>query len=98
MNTDAQQGHNALTRARRRLWPYVLGTAAAAALASAFVCYRFWNAPTPPGVSDESSFLGGLFVKIVMVGCVAASTGVGALLGWLIGYLVRVLLPLSSET
>jgi hypothetical protein len=97
VNTEAYS-RTPLTHARRRVWPYVVGTAAVAALASAIVCYRLWTAPTPAGVSDESSFGGELIVKIVMAGCVAACTGVGALLGWLIGYLVRVLLPLSSET
>jgi hypothetical protein len=49
-------------------------------------------------VNDESSFLGELVVKFVMGGFIAGCTVIGALLGWLIGYLVRVSLPLSCET
>jgi len=76
----------------------MVATADVAGLVSAFVCYQLWATPTPAGVDDESSFLGELFVKIVMVGFIAACMGVGALLGWLIGHIVRVLLPLSCET
>lgn len=82
---------------RRRLWPYIVGTAAFAVLGSAVICYRIWNAPLPPGVSDESSFLGELFVKIVMAGFIIASGSIGALLGWLIGYLILNFSPLSNE-
>ena len=82
---------------RRPLWPYIVVTASFAVLASAVICLRLWNAPLPPGASDESSFLGELFVMIVMAGFIIASGSIGALLGWLIGFLIRKFSPLSSE-
>jgi len=88
----------AALRDHRRIWPYIVGATAFAAIASSVTCYRLWTAPVPLSVNDESSFLGELFVKVFMVLLVVGCTGGGALLGWLIGYIIRVLLPLSIET
>jgi hypothetical protein len=52
-----------------------------------------WFRPVPLTVNDESSFLGEVFVIIVMTYGVCICTGVGALLGWLAGYLVATARP-----
>ena len=89
VNIETPQNRTTATRVRRRVWPYVVGTAAVAAFVSAYVLYRLWTAPTPLEISDESSSMGEFILKIIMVGCVAACTSIGALLGWLFGYLYR---------
>ena len=94
MNTELQTKP---TVPRRRIWPYIVATAAVAGLVSAFVCYRLWTAPNPPGTDDGSPAVA-LVIQILMVGFVAICAVIGGLLGWLIGYFVRVLLPLTHAT
>ena len=76
----------------------MVATAVVAALVSVLACYKARLAPAPTGTNDESSFLGEFYVKILMFGFVAICSVSGALLGWLIGYLLRALLPLPSQS
>ena len=79
------------------MWPYVVTTAAVAAIVSAFLSYHWLTAPSPPGSDDEGSSMGIFFAKIILAGFVVVCTFIGASLGWLIGYLVRVYYPVSDE-
>lgn len=78
-----------IVKARRRIWPYIVGTALVAALSSAGYCYYLWTAPIPETMSDESSAMGEMIVLFLMGVGVIVCTVMGALLGWLIGWMVR---------
>jgi ribose/xylose/arabinose/galactoside ABC-type transport system permease subunit len=97
MKTREHQPHSAVSQGCRGVWPYVAGMASIAGLASTLACYQLWTTPPPPGVADESSFFGELFIKVSMGVAVVVCTIVGGLLGWLIGYLVRAFLYSSHE-
>ena len=79
----------AVVKTRRRIWPYIMGTAGIAALSSTWYCYHLWTAPIPDSMSDESSAMGEMIVLFLMTVAVLGCTIIGALLGWLIGWLIR---------
>jgi hypothetical protein len=97
MKTKEHETYSVVSQGRRGVWPYVVGMASIVGLASTLACYRLWTTAPPPGVSDESSFLGELLIKIAMIGGVVVCTIVGGLLGWLIGYFMREFLSSSRE-
>jgi hypothetical protein len=79
----------AIVKPRRRIWPYIVGTALVAALSSAWYCYHLWTVPIPDTMSDESSAMGEMIVLFLLGVGVSLCTVMGALLGWLIGWMVR---------
>ncbi len=87
----------AVMKPRRRIWPYIVGTAVVAALSSAGYCYHLWTAPIPDTMSDESSAMGEMIVRFLMGVGVIVCTVMGALLGWWIGWGVRTWSPLSGK-
>ena len=84
-----------LNTSRCRVWPYVVETIIVGASVSAFLWYRFLTAPLPPEVSDESSFIGNVIVWTLVIVSVCTCGVGGALIGWLISYLIRIFLPIS---
>lgn len=78
-----------VVKPQRRIWPYIMGTALIAGLSSAWYCYHLWTAPIPDTMSDESSAMGEMIVLLLMGVGVIACTVMGALLGCLVGWIVR---------
>lgn len=87
----------AVVKARRRIWPYIVGTAVFAGAGSAWYCHHLWTAPIPDTMSDESSAMGEMIVLFLLGVGVIVCTVMGALLGWLIGWIVRTWSPLSGK-